>query len=112
MTDSLQALVRNRLELFAVEWQEEKLRLIRLLGWLALAGVLGSAGMLIALGALACWLWGRAGYPGVIGLVVACLVAAAFIVWKLVQRLRTEAPPFAHTVEEFRKDNACLKNRD
>ena len=81
MTDSLQALVRNRLELFAVEWQEEKLRLIRLLGWLALAGVLGSAGMLIALGALACWLWGRAGYPGVIGLVVACLVAAAFIVF-------------------------------
>ncbi|MCO5051332.1 MAG: phage holin family protein [Verrucomicrobiae bacterium] len=110
--DSLQVLVRNRLELFAVEWQEEKLRLIRLLCWLVLAGVIGSAGVLIALGALACWLWSRTGYLGVIGLVLLCLAATAVILWKLTQQLRSDAVPFAHTVEEFRKDNSCLKNRD
>lgn len=109
---SLQVLVRNRLELFAVEWQEEKLRLIRLLCWLTLALALGAAGILVAIGALACWLWAVAGYLGVIVLIVLCLAAAVAIVWKLWQNLRNEAPPFADTVAEFRKDGACLKNRD
>src|SRR6478736_818286 len=110
--ESLQVLVRNRLELFSVEWQEEKLRLLRLLCWLALGLAIGGAGILVAIGGLAYWLWTTTGYLGVVGLVAACLIVAGIILWKLRQKLHAEAAPFTHTVAEFRKDGACLKNRD
>ena len=110
--ESLQVLVRNRLELFSVEWQEEKLRLLRLLFWAGLALAFGSAGILVAVGLLAYWLWTTTGYIGVIGLAVVCLAIAAIIAWKIRQKLHDEATPFSHTITEFRKDGACLKNQD
>lgn len=39
--ESLLALLGSRFELFSVEWQEEKLRLLNLLVWLGLAAVIG-----------------------------------------------------------------------
>jgi uncharacterized membrane protein YqjE len=108
--ESLLGLARSRFELFTVEWQEEKLRLLSLLVWLGIAFVLGAAGLLIGVATLALWLWERAGYAGLIGLSVVTLGAAAALVWTARRRIQTGPAPFAHTVAEFRKDGACLRN--
>lgn len=112
MGESLLALVRGRFELFAVEWQEEKLRLLRLLIWLAVAVALGAAGLLLVLATLALWLWEVAGYLGLIGLAMATLAAASGLVWRLRRAIRTGPQPFTQTLAEFRKDSECLGRRN
>ena len=109
---SLSALLRSRFELFTVELQEEKLRLLNLLLWLGLAAAIGTAGVLVAIATLAFWLWTMAGYAGLIGLAVATLAIASAILWGIRSRIRTGPKPFAQTVAEFRKDGACLRSND
>ena len=108
--ESLSALMRSRFELFTVEWQEEKLRLLNLLVWIGLAVTLGVGGVLVALIALAFWLWELAGYVGLVGLAVAALAAATVIVWAIRGKIQTAPTPFAQTVAEFRKDGECLQD--
>lgn len=108
--ESLLALLRCRLELFTVEWQEEKLRLLNLLIWLGVAATFGVAGLFMALFTLAYWLWNMAGYAGLIGLAVTTLAAAFTILWGLRRKIQTGPTPFASTVAEFRKDGECLRS--
>lgn len=107
--DSLLGLLHARLELLAVEWQEEKLRALRLLVWFGLAVILGVAGLLVALGALSLFLWSVAGYAGLVGLSVVTLGAAGGVFWTLHRRLQESPPPFEATLAEFRKDRECLR---
>lgn len=107
MGDSFLALMRNRFELFAVELQEEKLRLLNLVLLIALAAALGFAGVFVIIVALAFWLWVAAGYVGLIGLAVVCLAAAAGIVAGIRKKLQSGPVPFSQTVAEFRKDAEC-----
>lgn len=108
--ESLLGLVRSRFELFTVEWQEEKLRLLSLLIWLGIAFVIGAAGLLVGVATLALWLWERAGYVGLIGLTAVTLGVAVALVWNIRRRIQAGPAPFAHTVAEFRKDGKCLRS--
>lgn len=108
LTASLVGLARTRIELLAVELQEEKLRAITLLLWLSLGLVLGMAGVLVAIGALALWLWQRAGYLGLAGLAGGTLAVAGVIFTCIRLQLIRGPLPFAGTVEEFKKDVASL----
>lgn len=108
IASSLAGLLRTRAELFAVELQEEKLRAVTLLLWLSLGVGLGMAGVLVAIGALALYLWQRAGYAGLAGLAVITLAVAAGIFLFIRRRLLRGPLPFAGTVAEFKKDTACL----
>ncbi len=110
--DSLLGLAQSRLELFAVELQEEKLRAINLLIWFSIALALGMAGILVAVGALALFLWGVAGYLGLIGLALVTLAGAAGLLWWLHSRLQTGRTPFSTTVAEFQKDREWLRKRE
>jgi uncharacterized membrane protein YqjE len=107
---SVLALLRDRFELFTVEGQEEKLRLIHLLIALGLAVAFGVAGVFVALFAVVFWLWTTAGYAGLIGLAAAALAVALGLIWTIRHQIRTGPKPFAHTVAEFRKDGECLRN--
>lgn len=107
--ESLLAMTRNRIELFAVELQEEKLRFLSLLIWIGLAAALGFAGVFVAIIALAFWLWAAAGYFGLIVLAAVSLGAAALIVLGIRKKIQTGPQPFASTVAEFRKDGECLR---
>lgn len=102
-------LAQSRFELFAIELQEEKLRALSLIVWLVAALMLGAAGLLVGLGALAFWLWHVAGYPGLIGLMLAALAAGAGLLWRLYRRIQAGPAPFAETLAEFRKDRECLR---
>lgn len=108
LTASLVGLARTRIELLAVELQEEKLRAITLLLWLSLGLVLGMAGVLVAIGALALWLWQRAGYLGLAGLAGGTLAVTGVIFTCIRLQLIRGPLPFAGTVEEFKKDVASL----
>lgn len=108
--ESSLALLRGRFELFAVELQEEKLRLLNLLIWIGLAAALGFAGVFVVIVALAFWLWAAAGYFGLLGLAAVSLASAVGIVLGLRNKIQTGPQPFSSTVAEFRKDGECLRN--
>ena len=106
---SLLGLVQTRAELFVVELQEEKLRAVSLLLWLALGLSLAVAGLLIVAGTLALYLWQVAGYTGLMGLAGGILTLAALIFWVIRRRILRGPPPFSATMDEFRKDAASLR---
>lgn len=108
--DSLLGLVQSRIELFAVELREEKLRDLNLLVWLVVALALVVAGLLVGLGALAIYLWDIAGYLGLVGLALATLAAGAGILLGIRRRIQNGPIPFAETIDGFRKDRECLRS--
>ncbi len=107
---SLLGLAQSRLELFAVELQEEKLRALKLMAWFAAAIVLGTTGLLVAIGALAIALWQWAGYWGLGGLAVLTLGAGVGIMWMIHAQITRGPLPFAETAAEFRRDADRLRN--
>ena len=107
MGESFLALLRNRFELFSVELQEEKLRLLNLVLWLCVAAALGFAGVFVTVVALAFILWTVAGYLGLIGLAVICFGAAVAIIMGIRKKIQSGPVPFSQTVAEFRKDSEC-----
>jgi uncharacterized membrane protein YqjE len=107
--NSLLDLLHTRTELFAVELQEEKVRALKLVLWIAGAIAVGVSGLLIAMGALALWVWEAAGYWGLVGLAAGALGAAALMLWGVRRSITNGPSPFAGTVAEFRKDAACLR---
>lgn len=109
MGTSLVALIHTRVELFAVELQEEKLRAISFLGWLIVALALAVAGILMTMGILSFFLWQQTGYPGVIALAVLTLLSAAGLLWMLRRRILRGPDPFAATISEIGKDLDCLR---
>ncbi|QYM79601.1 phage holin family protein [Horticoccus luteus] len=109
---SVLGLLQTRVELVAVELQEQRLRTIDSLVWLAAAMGLAIAAVLVVVGALALWLWQTAGYAGLAGLAVVTAIGAGFLFWHLRRRILHGPQPFEATVEEFRKDLACLRREE
>lgn len=107
---SLLGLVHTRIELFGVELQEQKILAIRLMAWFAAAVVLGAAGLLVAIGALAIFLWHIAGYAGLLGLAIVALGACIAILWAIHRRIIHGPAPFAETAAEFRRDAETFRD--
>ncbi|MCS7090424.1 MAG: phage holin family protein [Verrucomicrobiota bacterium] len=107
---ALLGLARCRIELFALEWQEEKQRCISLLVRLLLYLLVGAVGVLLLLGWFAWLLYHWLGVGGPIGLALVCLATSVLGIRSLVRRLHAEPGPFAETIEEFRKDLQCLQD--
>jgi uncharacterized membrane protein YqjE len=110
--DSLLDLLRTRTELFSIELQEEKVRALKVILWIAAAIAVGMSGLLIAMGAVALLVWETAGYWGLIGLSAVALGVAALILWRVQQKMENGPSPFASTIAEFRKDAACLRQTE
>lgn len=108
--DALIGLAQGRLELFAVELQEEKLRALGIVVWLTIAFALIVAGILVGFGALGVYLWAIAGYYGLAGLALALLAAGACVLWTLHHQIISNRTPFAGTIGEFEKDRKCLRS--
>lgn len=104
------AIAQNRLELFLVELQEERLQLFDTL--LLLGVVLILAGMtLLVFTVTIVVLCLRADRLGpIVLLILFYLVATAVAVWRLRIRLKGWAP-FSGTVAELKKDKACLEEK-
>ena len=101
--------VTNRLELAAVETQEEAARWVESLILVAALAVLG--GLTLAMISLTIVLafWEEHRLAAMIGLSILYLLAFLGIVWRLRWRLQNWEP-FTATLAELRKDKACLEN--
>lgn len=110
--ESLLALARSRVQMFAFDLQSEKLRLVDTLVWAGIALALGGGGFLVGIFALALYVWEAAGYAGLVALVGVLLAAASALLWDLQRRLKAGPIPFADTLAEFEKDAACIRGKD
>lgn len=105
------AVLQNRLELFSVELEEQRIQLVRILLLSGAAIFLGNTALL-ALSATIVFLANeRARVPVLVGLTVLYVLAAVWAFLALRKALRSAPPPFQDTMSELKKDGDWLNPR-
>ena len=102
------AVVQNRIELFSVEIEEQKVRVVRLLVLAGAAIFLGNTFLLTVSATIVVMVGETARVPVLIGLSVIYLASALWAFLALRKELRSAPPPFHETVSELRKDSQWL----
>lgn len=103
------ALLRTRLELATVEFEEERERIQAMLVLIILATVFGCFA-LVALSALVVvWLWDRYPLAAIAGVAIFYALIAAGAVFGLKQR--AQGRPFAATLSELERDAEALRRK-
>lgn len=108
LMDALLAIAENRLELFAVELQEEKCRAAESFLLLAAVAALGAMTLGLLTFTIVVLFWESGRLAALLGLNAAYLAGTLFAWRALQKRLRTHVP-FAGTIGELKKDRECLK---
>lgn len=102
----LVATFHTRAELFAVELQEERYRLIELLLMAGAALLLGGlALLLLSITVILVFPPNLRVYPAIV-LVLVYAFGAGFLVWRIKRKLCDE--PFSETIDQLKKDWECL----
>lgn len=105
---SLLDLAQSRVELVALELQETKLRLIQFVFWISAILV----GSVLTLGTVSLTVVYLSPEPRRAAVLVALsffyLAGTLLLAWRFRRYLRAQAPPLAGTLEELRKDRACI----
>ncbi len=107
--DGLLSSLHDRIELFSVELQEEKYRLMQVFLWIA-AGVFSAVMALTFASLVVVYLFWETSRLGV--LVALTAVYAAVFVGVVVgfrRYLAQQPKPFAATLEELQEDRACIR---
>jgi uncharacterized membrane protein YqjE len=110
--DSLLGLVQRRVEMFAVELQEEKVRALDLLVRAAAVIVLSLLTLVAGTATLVVALWETSPILVLALVTLAYGLGAAILGLGIRKRLRQGPKPFAGTIEEFRKDRECFGKRN
>jgi uncharacterized membrane protein YqjE len=97
----------NRLELFRLEAQEERERLLRAVLLAFAAAVFGLLASMTLSAAIVVWFWHDSPLAGLLILTGLYGVAAAFLWWRLTGWLR-DWESFSASLDQLRKDRACL----
>ena len=105
--DGLLATVENRVELFCVELQEEKCRLIE--AFLLAAGVaaFGMMSLTLITFTLVALFWDSARMAVLVTLCVVYL-GVTIVLWRALQARLKGRAAFAGTLDELKKDRSCL----
>jgi uncharacterized membrane protein YqjE len=111
LADLTLATAHNRVELFAVELQEEKCRLIQSLLLAAAAIALGVTALTLVTITVVILFWENGRVP-VLCVLSGLFVVASFLVVRALNRLVATAPGFRGTLAELEKDHACFQPRD
>ena len=101
----------NRIELAAVELQEEKERLIRVLALAGVVIVLGNMAIIMATLSIVYLAGEKVRGPLFVGLTVLYLAGAAWGYFALRKQLRCGTRPFNDTLAELQKDRDWLSAR-
>lgn len=110
LVDGLIGSVHDRIELFGLELQEEKLRLVQLLLWTSAAIVLGLLTVIGASIALIVWFWDTARVAVATGLALAYLAGFMAVVAGFRRFLQRQPQPFEATLRELRDDRGTLRD--
>lgn len=107
--DGLAATLQDRLELFSVELQEEKFRLIQTCVWISAA--VFTAMMTLAFASLTVvYLFWESARLAVLGGLTALYAAALVAIIVALRRYLARQPqPFAATLQEIGEDRACIR---
>ena len=106
--DGLMASVQERLELFAVELQEEKFRLIQTIIWISAAVFAGVMAIAFASITLVYLFWESARLAVLGGLTLFYAGALVVILVSFRRYLARQPRPFAATLHEIAEDRACI----
>jgi len=110
--DGLIASVQDRLELFSVELQEEKFRLIQTFLWISAAVFTGMMAVMFASLTLVYLFWESARLAVLGGLTVLYAAALIAIIIAFRRYLALQPSPFAVTLHEIKDDRACIQTRN
>ena len=105
------AVVQNRVELFAVEVQEQKVRLVKILLLTAAAVFLANTALLVMTVTIVVLAGDEVRKPMLIGISAFYVVAAGVAFLLLRRELRSAPPPFEDSVGELKKDVEWLNPR-
>ena len=110
--DGLLGSVQDRLELFSVELQEEKFRLIRIFFWISTAVFTGLMVVAFASLTLVYLFWESARLAVLGGLTAFYAIAFTVIVVTFCRYLARQPHPFDATLAEFGKDRECIGTKN
>jgi uncharacterized membrane protein YqjE len=102
------AVLQNRIELFGVEVEEQKARLLRMLLFGAVAVVLANTALLVVTATVILLAGEGARLPVLVGLSLLFSIAAGGMFLLVRKELRSAPPPFNDTVSELKKDREWL----
>jgi uncharacterized membrane protein YqjE len=111
LADLTLATAQNRVELFAVELQEEKCRLIQSLLLAAAAIALGVTALTLVTITVVVLFWENGRVPALCVL-SGLFIVASFFVFRALNKLVASGPGFGSTLAELEKDRACFLPRD
>lgn len=106
---TLVAMVGTRLELAAVEFQEDAQRLLGYLAWTLLAVFLASGALLFVALFVIVLFWDSYRLAAIGGIAILFGAGAGLILMKVRSGLKNQASPFSGTLAELRKDVAYLR---
>jgi uncharacterized membrane protein YqjE len=104
IASTLVAMVGTRLELAAVEFQEDARRLLGYLAWSLLAVFLAAGAVMLAALFVILLFWDTYRLQAVAAMAVLLAAGAGLIVMSVRSKLNAQTPLFADTLAELRKD--------
>lgn len=107
--DNVLGTVQDRLELFSVELQEEKYRLIQIFIWISAALFSAMLAITFASITLVYLFWDTARLAVLGGLALFYTAVLAVIIVLLCRFIARQPLPFSATQEELQKDRACIR---
>lgn len=109
--DGLIASVQDRLELFALELQEEKFRLIQAFIWISAAVFTAMMALAFTSLTIVYLFWESARLPVLGGLALLYTGALITIIVLFRRFIARQPSPFEATLHEIREDRTCIRNR-
>jgi uncharacterized membrane protein YqjE len=107
---TLVAMVGTRLELAAVEFQEDARRLLGYLAWSLLAAFLAAGAVMLAALFVILLFWDTYRLQAVAAMAAVLAIGAGLIVMSVRSRLNAQTPLFAATLAELRNDIAYVRH--
>ena len=111
VADTCVSSVHNRVELFALELQEEKIRLVRLLLWTGAALFAGFLAITVITIAVVFLIPEDGRNIAISGFGLLYAILAVVLALKLRSEIRNAPPPLADTLSELKKDLQTLRSR-
>lgn len=102
--------IEDRLKLFSLELQEEKLRLVQIYAWISAVIFAGMLAITFASLTLVYFFWETARLTVLGGLAVFYTVATIALIIALRRFLSHQPEPFAASRQEISSDLACIRN--
>jgi uncharacterized membrane protein YqjE len=109
--DALLATTHNRVELFVVELQEEKCRLVEVIVCAAAVVALGLMSLSLVTLTVVVLCWENGLLAALASLSIVSLIGTA-VVWRALQARLKARSAFASTLDELKKDRSCLETEN